>query len=147
MLFTIDHTTEYRFTRPVFFEPHQLRFQPRNDAAQRLIRYDLAIDPAPAGMTQSLDAEGNLVTLAWFENVHEHMTIRTTSEVETLRENPFDYLLTSDQLPVADRLSAVGAIAIGPRLQAGERCRCTATRSASWRRRSAKRPAANWCRS
>ena len=41
MLFTIDHTTEYRFTRPVFFEPHQLRFQPRNDAAQRLVRFDL----------------------------------------------------------------------------------------------------------
>ena len=102
MLFNIDHTTEYRFTRPVFFEPHQLRFQPRNDAAQRLIRYDLSIDPTPAGMTQSLDAEGNLVTLAWFENVHEHMTIRAVSEVETLRENPFDYLLTATncRLPI-----------------------------------------------
>ena len=38
MYFSIQHTTEYRFTRPVFFEPHQLRFQPRSDAAQRLIR-------------------------------------------------------------------------------------------------------------
>jgi transglutaminase-like putative cysteine protease len=102
MLFTIDHTTEYRFNRPVFFEPHQLRFQPRNDASQRLLRYELTIDPTPAGMTQSLDAEGNLVTLAWFENVHETMTIRATSEVETLRENPFDYLLTSTncRLPI-----------------------------------------------
>ena len=50
-----------------FFEPHQLRFQPRNDAAQRVLHYELTIDPEPAGMTTSLDADGNLVTQAWFE--------------------------------------------------------------------------------
>jgi len=102
MLFHIDHTTEYRFTRPVFFEPHQVRFQPRNDAAQRLLRFDLDIDPIPAGMTTSLDADGNLVTQAWFENLHERMTIHASAEVETLRENPYDYLLTPEnaRLPV-----------------------------------------------
>jgi transglutaminase-like putative cysteine protease len=86
----------------VFFEPHQLRFQPRNDAAQRLVKFELQIDPTPAGSTQALDADGNLVTLAWFENVHDRMTIRAVSEVETLRENPFDYLLTSTnrRLPI-----------------------------------------------
>jgi len=86
----------------VFFEPHQLRFQPRNDAAQRLVRFDLEIDPAPAGTSQSLDADSNLVTVAWFDNVHDRMALRAVSEVETLRENPFDYLLTSTnrRLPV-----------------------------------------------
>ena len=54
MLFTIDHTTEYRFTRPVFFEPHRLRFCPRSDGSQRLVRFKLQIEPTPAGMTQSL---------------------------------------------------------------------------------------------
>jgi transglutaminase-like putative cysteine protease len=102
MLFTINHKTEYRFTRLVFFEPHQLRFQPRNDASQRVLRYDLDIDPTPAGVTTSLDADGNLVTQAWFENLHDRMTIHATAEVETLRENPYDYLLTPDntRLPV-----------------------------------------------
>ncbi len=102
MLFTIDHATEYRFTRPVFFEPHQLRFQPRNDAAQRVLRYELTIDPVPTGMTTLLDADGNLVTQAWFESLHGHMTIHAVSEVETLRENPYDYLLTPDncRLPI-----------------------------------------------
>ena len=100
MIFTIQHTTEYRFTRPVFFEPHQLRFQPRGDAAQRLIRYDLEIDPAPVGITQALDTNGNIVGMAWFDDLHDHMALRATSEVETLRENPFDYLLT----PVNRRL-------------------------------------------
>lgn len=102
MLFTIDHKTEYRFTRPVFFEPHQLRFQPRNDASQRVLRFDLEVDPTPAGMTTVLDADGNLVTQAWFENLHQQMTIHMSAEVETLRENPYDYLLTPDntRLPV-----------------------------------------------
>ena len=102
MLFTIDHTTEYRFTRPVFFEPHQLRFQPRTDGSQRLVRFDLQIEPTPAGITHSLDPDGNLVTMAWFSSVHDRMVLRATSEVETLRENPYDFLLTStnQRLPI-----------------------------------------------
>jgi len=102
MLFTIDHTTEYRFTRPVFFEPHHLRFCPRTDGSQRLVRFDLQIEPTPAGTTESLDAEGNLVTIAWFNDLHDHMSLHATAEVETLRENPYDYLLTptNARLPI-----------------------------------------------
>lgn len=103
MLFTIDHSTEYRFTRPVYLEPHQLRFCPRADGAQRVVRYELQIDPLPSGMTQSLDAFGNVVTLAWFNGLHDLMSIRATSEVETLRENAFDFLVTplNQRLPVS----------------------------------------------
>jgi transglutaminase-like putative cysteine protease len=102
MLFNIEHFTEYRFSRPVFLDPHQLRFQPKNDPSQKLLRFDLLIDPTPAGMNHALDADGNLVTLAWFEGLHTDMTIRATAEVETLRENPFDYLLTPEnrRLPI-----------------------------------------------
>ncbi len=100
MLFTIDHTTEYRFTRPVFLEPHQLRFCPRSDGYQRLLHFDLQIDPTPAGVNQSLDADGNVVTMAWFNELHDRMALRATAQVETLRENPYDYLVT----PVNQRL-------------------------------------------
>jgi transglutaminase-like putative cysteine protease len=102
MLITIDHSTEYRFTQPVFFEPHQLRFCPRSDGSQRVVRFDLQIDPAPAGMTQSFDLEGNQVTVAWFNELHDRMVVRATSEVETLRENPYDYLVTplNQRLPI-----------------------------------------------
>ncbi len=103
MLFTIDHTTEYRFTRPVFFEPHQLRFCPRSDGSQRVVRFDLQIEPTPAGTTQALDAQGNLMTVAWFDQLHDRMVLRAISEVETVRENPYDYLVTPDigRLPIA----------------------------------------------
>jgi transglutaminase-like putative cysteine protease len=103
MLFTIEHVTEYRFTRPVFFEPHQLRLQPRSDGAQRVLRYDLQIEPVPAGVTSASDPEGNLVTMAWFNDVHDRMALRSVAEVETQRENPYDYLLTpaNRRLPIA----------------------------------------------
>lgn len=102
MLFTIEHTTEYRFNRPVFFEPHHLRLQPRTDGAQRLVRFDLQIEPTPAGVTLASDTEGNLVTLAWFNDLHDRMVLRSVSEVETLRENPYDFLLTpaNRRLPI-----------------------------------------------
>ena len=66
------------------------------------MRFDLQIEPTPAGMTQSLDAEGNLVTMAWFNDLHDRMVLRATSEVETLRENPYDFLLTptNRRLPI-----------------------------------------------
>jgi transglutaminase-like putative cysteine protease len=117
MLFTIDHTTEYRFTRPVFLEPHQLRFCPRSDAAQRLVRFDLQINPAPAGTTQALDAEGNLVTVAWFNELHDRMALRATSEVETLRENPYDFLVTPQNQRMPIGYQPREAALLGPSLR------------------------------
>ncbi len=113
MLYTIDHTTEYRFTRPVFFEPHQLRFCPRSDGSQRLVRFDLQIEPTPAGYTQLLDAEGNMVTVVWFNDMHDKMVLRATSEVETIRDNPYDYLVTPEigRLPVSYQPREVALLA------------------------------------
>jgi transglutaminase-like putative cysteine protease len=102
MLFTITHTSEYRFTRSVFFEPHQLRFCPRSDGSQRVVRFDLQIEPTPAGCTHTFDADGNIVTVAWFNQVHDRLLIRATSDVETIRDNPYDFLVTpvNGRLPV-----------------------------------------------
>ena len=67
--------------------------------------------------TQSLDVDGNLVTVAWFNELHDRMVIRATSEVETLRENPYDYLVTPLNRRLADRLSALGNGAARPALR------------------------------
>lgn len=117
MLFTIDHTTEYRFTRPVFFEPHQVRFCPRTDGSQRLVRFDLQIEPMPAGVTHSLDIDGNIVSVAWFHALHDRMVLRATSEVETLRENAYDYLITPliQRLPITYQKWEIALL--GPALQ------------------------------
>ena len=102
MRFEISHTTAYTFSRPVFLEPHTIRLRPRCDGSQRLIRFDLTIEPKPAGLSECLDVEGNCVVHAWFDGLTELLQVMTRCEVETLQENPFDYIVhpSAARLPV-----------------------------------------------
>jgi transglutaminase-like putative cysteine protease len=98
----ISHATRYEFSHPVFLEPHALRFQPRADGAQLPLEFQLEIEPAPVGQSACLDAAGNVVTHAWFEGLHDSLTITARSVVAMYRDNPFDYLPDSTRslLPV-----------------------------------------------
>ncbi len=100
MRFTIDHTTTYRYSRPVFLEPHMIRLCPRSGADQRLHSFEVQMDPAPAGQTTILDAENNTAVIAWFNDTTEALRVSCRAEVETLRSNPFDYLVFEHDLPV-----------------------------------------------
>jgi transglutaminase-like putative cysteine protease len=102
MRFQIEHLTRYEYNRPVFHEPHTFRLRPRCDSFQRLIRFQLQIEPKPAVLSETLDAEGNAVAHAWFSGLTDSLTTRVSFEAETLRQNPFDYLLLLDQ--AADEL-------------------------------------------
>jgi transglutaminase-like putative cysteine protease len=95
MRISVTHSTVYRYDNPVFLEPHTFRLRPRQDGVQRLLRYALKISPAPAGLTECLDQDGNAALQAWFDRPMEELTVDSSFQVETLRENPFDYILTS----------------------------------------------------
>ena len=96
MRFRVYHETRYRYSSPVALGPHVLRLRPREDTTQRLVRYELAIDPQPSKVAGSSDAEGNVVTHAWFAGTTDALTVTSEFEVETLRENAFDYLRDAD---------------------------------------------------
>ncbi len=113
MFFDITHSTTYTFDRPVFLEPHTFRLRPRCDGSQRLIRFETEAEPRPAGLTECLDVEGNAVIHAWFERVTDLLTLRSVLAVETLRSNPFDYLLVD---PVAESLPMMYADDLQARL-------------------------------
>ncbi|SRR5579871_3347172 len=93
MTIAVQHSTTYRYSEPVSLDPHVFRLRPRADGAQRLIEYALEISPAPAGRAECLDAEGNAVVQAWFNAPVSHLSVSSQFSVETLRENPFDFLL------------------------------------------------------
>jgi transglutaminase-like putative cysteine protease len=93
MRISVVHSTSYRYSGPVYLEPHTIRLRPREDASQRLLAFALDITPAPAGRSHSLDQDGNVITHAWFEGVTEELVVSSSFQVETLRENPFDFLL------------------------------------------------------
>ncbi|MEF3696787.1 transglutaminase family protein [Desulfolutivibrio sp.] len=102
MLFRGEHETSYRYSRPVFLEPHLVRLTPLGNASQRLDSFSLEVFPPPAGRCDILDASGNPATRLWFDGLHESLTVCTRFEARTLRANPFDYLLdpAAAHLPV-----------------------------------------------
>ena len=110
MWIEIEHRTRFRYDRPVFLEPIDVRLRPRANANQVLALFDLEIAPRPVGLDEHDDLFGNGVARAWFDGVHESLTITTRAAVETLRVDPFAGLVD----PVARRLPFVPPPDIGP---------------------------------
>jgi transglutaminase-like putative cysteine protease len=102
MLFEVTHVTTYNYSRPVFLEPHTLRFHPRSDGQQRVNQFELSVNPVPEVTTECLDCEGNVVTEVWFGSLTDAFEVTVQFAVETLRRDPFDYLLSPDaeKLPI-----------------------------------------------
>ncbi len=92
MLFSIQHTIRFFYTATVFVEPLIIRLCPRSDPGQRLLQFQLILNPEPAGTSDCLELDGNCATHAWFDGLHDSVTITALSEVETLRNNPFDLI-------------------------------------------------------
>jgi len=92
MKIAVTHSTLYRYESPVYPEPHTFRLRPREDGAQHLLQYALEISPHPAGRTECLDQDGNVAVETWFNHPLAELAVRSSFQVETLRENPFDYV-------------------------------------------------------
>jgi transglutaminase-like putative cysteine protease len=98
MKISVTHSTVYRYDFPVFLEPHMFRLRPRTNSAQRLLAFDIQIAPLPAGTTECLDQDGTLALNAWFNTPTRELSVLSQFTVETLRQNPFDYVLTGQSL-------------------------------------------------
>ena len=96
MRISVVHSTVYRYDAPVVLEPHTFRLRPRSDAAQRLMQHALDISPAPAGRSWCLDQDGNVALEAWFREPLQELSVMSSFQVETLRENPFDFLARAE---------------------------------------------------
>lgn len=103
MRFVASHTTRFRYSEPVYLEPHIIRLRPRCDSFQSLLRYKLRVTPEPELLSEALDVEGNVVAHAWFSVLTQALEVTSEFEVETLRIDPFDYMVIGDSaggLPV-----------------------------------------------
>ena len=89
MRIAVVHSTLYRYSAPVYLEPHIIRLRPREDASQRLEAWTLDIAPTPAGRTECLDQDGNTVVRAWFDALTPELRFDLRFTLETLRANPF----------------------------------------------------------
>jgi transglutaminase-like putative cysteine protease len=88
--YLIEHETELRFPEPVREHQLELRLAPREDAAQRVLACAIEVEP-PAALREHRDGFGNRVHRASLPAPHDRVRVRLRAEVETLRENPFDW--------------------------------------------------------
>jgi len=120
MRIQVHHSTQYVYDSPVFLEPHTFRLRPRHDGAQRLLSYRLEIAPEPAGRTECLDQDGNAVVEAWFERKLTEWRIESEFEVETLRENPFDYVASAGMLALAPVYPDAVTVSLAPYMESAQ---------------------------
>lgn len=94
MRFNVIHVTEYSYTSEVQLDVHRLRLSPRPGPDQLTLSHELEITPVPDGISASTDSEGNICHTVWWNGSTHWLKIVSRCEVETLRENPYDFLLT-----------------------------------------------------
>lgn len=93
MKFKIAHTTAYKYSDEVFFEPHYLRFKPKSTVYNSIIDHHIEVEPQPIGFTEQLDVENNHIRLCWFDNTHQEMKIIVNSVIEVSEYNPLNFIL------------------------------------------------------
>jgi transglutaminase-like putative cysteine protease len=92
-IYQIQHHTDYQFNQLVYLRPHYLRLQPRSNGWQRLLDYQVNLDPLPTGHSALVELDGNASQKVWFTQPTQHLAIAVEAVVETLQDNPFNYLL------------------------------------------------------
>jgi transglutaminase-like putative cysteine protease len=90
-IYTVHHSTVYRYRRPVRLGQHQMLFRPRDSFDQRLINCQLVVKPDPVEIRWIHDVFGNCLTLVDFNTLTEVLTFETTIRLEHTPENAPDF--------------------------------------------------------
>lgn len=106
---TIEHTTLYRYARPVQLGDHRLMFRPRDSHDLRLLETALVISPA-ASVRWMHDVFGNSITVASFSGTAAELRFVSTLRLEHFPDSeprtaiephaqvyPFSY--SADEIP------------------------------------------------
>ncbi len=98
MHFKIEHRVNYSYSKEIFLEPFTVRLCPRTDVWQQLHQFKMTVNPKPQGQVEITELDGTAATCLWFQDLTSTLSITTTAEVETLKTNPYDFILTDPEL-------------------------------------------------
>ena len=90
--YEIKHVSRYFYDIPVRHSVMSLCLMPRNDGGQRLLRFNVSIDP-PASMNSETDSYGNTKHVLNIHRQHQYLEIVTRSTVETTPPPDLPYSL------------------------------------------------------
>ncbi len=82
MLLEVTHETRYDYAAPVSLAHHLAHLRPIDDAHQRLLDFDLQIDPAPGHQRIGRDAMGNVERHFGLAMPHRRLSVRAKSRLE-----------------------------------------------------------------
>lgn len=87
---TVEHTTTYRYRRPVAFGPHRLMLRPRDGHDLRLLASRLDVSPPARSTRWAYDALGNSVAVVSFppEPASALLRLASTATVERAAPRP-----------------------------------------------------------
>jgi len=91
MRLKISHYTTYKYSKPVFLEPHYLSFYPQQRTYYQLERFDLQVDPDPVGISTLMNQDNCLQHQCWFQDTVDSLTINVKLQVNTQNYNPFGF--------------------------------------------------------
>ncbi|WP_334407284.1 transglutaminase family protein [Bradyrhizobium sp. AZCC 2289] len=90
-VFSVHHTTTYRYKKPVMPRRHQMLFRPRDSFDQRLLDSCLTVTPDPAEVRWIHDVFGNCVTLVDFAERTRVLKFESVIRLEHTPENTPDF--------------------------------------------------------
>ena len=90
-IFSVKHTTIYRYARPVTFGEHRLMFRPRDSYDQRLIDSTLQIDPQPSEVRWIHDVFGNCVAVVGFSGAAKELRFETGIHLDHTPQDTPDF--------------------------------------------------------
>jgi transglutaminase-like putative cysteine protease len=90
-LFSVHHTTTYRYKSPVRPGLHHLMFRPRDSFDQRLLDCSLKVTPHPAEVRWIHDVFGNCITLVDFNTETTSLSFETLIRLDHTPENTPDF--------------------------------------------------------
>ncbi|MVM30377.1 transglutaminase family protein [Spirosoma sp. HMF4905] len=89
----VRHKSEYTYDIPVALGPQTLYLYPRMYPYQRLLAYELVIDPKPARIVRNIDVEGNVQQVVYFNHPTSYLNVCVDIELQSDEFNSFDFVL------------------------------------------------------
>lgn len=90
-IYSVHHSTTYRYRRPVRPGLHQLLFRPRDSFDQRLLDCRLTVEPEPAEVRWIHDVFANCLTLVEFATSSAELKFDTVIRLDHTPENTPDF--------------------------------------------------------
>ncbi|GAB3701814.1 transglutaminase family protein [Spirosoma flavus] len=88
----VRHKSEYTYDIPVALGPQTLYLYPRMYPYQRLLDYQLVIDPVPDRIVRNVDVESNVQQLVYINTPTKHLSVTVEMQLQSDEFNPLDFI-------------------------------------------------------